>query len=107
MQHLIESLWLEQQFTALLITHDVEEAVVLADRVLLVENGRIAMNVPISLPRPRARGNAVFVQTVERILRHVMGKQEKDHEVRGDQPLALSSVNGLTSPLSFPDRVRE
>ncbi|MBR8840140.1 MAG: ATP-binding cassette domain-containing protein [Stigonema ocellatum SAG 48.90 = DSM 106950] len=94
MQHLIESLWLEQQFTALLITHDVEEAVVLADRVVLVENGRITMNVPISLPRPRARGNAVLAQTVERILRHVMGKQESADEVRDDMPLAVGSMNG-------------
>ena len=94
MQHLIESLWLEQQFTALLITHDVEEAVVLADRVVLVENGRIAMDVPISLPRPRVRGNAVFVQTVERILRHVMGKLESADEVREEMPLAVGSING-------------
>lgn len=78
MQQLIEGLWLEQRFTAVLITHDVEEAVVLADRVVLVENGQIAMNCPISLPRPRARGNAVFVQTVEHILQRVMSKHSSD-----------------------------
>ncbi len=78
MQQLIEGLWLEQKFTALLITHDVEEAVVLADRVVLVENGQIAMDCPISLPRPRVRGNAVFAQTVEHILQRVMGKYESN-----------------------------
>ena len=76
MQQLLESLWQEQRFTALLITQDVEEAVVLADRVILIENGRISMNVEIDLPRPRARGDAKFAKTVEGILDRVMGKQE-------------------------------
>ena len=58
------------------ITHDVEEAVVLADRVILIENGQISMNVKIDLPRPRARGDAKFAKTVEIILDRVMGKQE-------------------------------
>lgn len=76
MQQLLESLWQEQGFTALLITHDVEEAVVLADRVILIENGQISMNVEIDLPRPRARRDAKFAKTVEGILDRVMGKQE-------------------------------
>lgn len=73
MQQLLEGLWQQQKFTALLITHDVEEAVVLADRVVLMENGQIGMDFPISLPRPRKRGNVVFAQTVEEILHRVMG----------------------------------
>ncbi|MBP5975045.1 ATP-binding cassette domain-containing protein [Brasilonema sp. CT11] len=78
MQNLLEKLWLEQGFTALLITHDVEEAVVLADRVVLIENGQIGLDLEINLPRPRVRGNAVLALTVEKILRRVMGKQEHD-----------------------------
>ena len=52
MRQLIESLWRRQQFTTVLITHDVEEAVVLADRVVLIEEGRIAMDraVPFRAP---------------------------------------------------------
>jgi hypothetical protein len=76
MQQLLERLWQEQGFTSLLITHDVEEAVVLADRVILIENGQISLNVKIDLPRPRARGDAKFAKLVERILDRVMGKQE-------------------------------
>ncbi len=75
MQRLIENLWQEQQFTALLITHDVEEAVVLADRVVLIEEGRIALDLPISLPRPRQRGNAVFAALVEKVLERVMNQE--------------------------------
>ena len=46
----------EQGFTALLVTHDVEEAVALCDRVILLEAERIALEVCIDLPRPRASG---------------------------------------------------
>src|SRR5690625_6170365 len=39
MQDLIESLWMQKKFTAILVTHDVEEAVTLADRVMLIKHG--------------------------------------------------------------------
>ncbi|MNI12633.1 Aliphatic sulfonates import ATP-binding protein SsuB [compost metagenome] len=55
MQQLIERLWLEQQFTVLLVTHDVSEAVALADRVVLIEKGQIGLDVRITLPRPREK----------------------------------------------------
>jgi sulfonate transport system ATP-binding protein len=73
MQALIERLWLTQRFTALLITHDVEEAVVLADRVVLIEEGHIALDVVVDLPRPRQRGDAHLAELKARILNRVMG----------------------------------
>lgn len=76
MQQLLENLWKEQGFTALLITHDVEEAVVLADRVILVENGQIGLDIQINIPRPRVRGDVVLAQTVEKILHRVMARPE-------------------------------
>lgn len=72
MQRLIESIWREQQFTTLLITHDVEEAVILADRVVLIEAGQVAMNLPIALSRPRQRGDAAFAAIVDHILERVL-----------------------------------
>ena len=72
MQGLIEDLWREQGFTALLVTHDVGEAVALADRILLVEDGRIAMDERVTLPRPRSRGHPVFAATEERVLQRVL-----------------------------------
>jgi len=72
MQQLIEALWKERGFTAVLVTHDVQEAIALADRVLLIEDGEITLDERISLPRPRARGNLVFAQLEERILARVL-----------------------------------
>ncbi|AKJ31275.1 ATP-binding cassette domain-containing protein [Caldimonas brevitalea] len=72
MQQLIERLWREHGFTAVLVTHDVAEAVALADRVLLVESHQIALDERIALPRPRSRGTAAFAATEERILQRVL-----------------------------------
>ena len=40
-----------------MVTHDVSEAVTLADRILLLEDGGIALDVAVDLPRPRRRGD--------------------------------------------------
>jgi sulfonate transport system ATP-binding protein len=72
MQQLIESLWQQRGFTAVLVTHDVQEAIALADRVVLIEDGRITLDERITLPRPRARGHAAFAQLEEFILSRVL-----------------------------------
>ncbi|MCM2568245.1 ATP-binding cassette domain-containing protein [Janthinobacterium kumbetense] len=75
MQQLIESLWLARGFTAVLVTHDVAEAVALADRVLLIEDGQVTMDVPVDLPRPRQRGHAAFAALEQAILSRVLQPQ--------------------------------
>ena len=57
MQALIERIWRAQGFTAILVTHDVAEAVAMADRILVVEAGRIALDLAVDVPRPRRRGD--------------------------------------------------
>lgn len=73
MQLLIERIWQVQRFTALLITHDVEEAVALADRVVLIEDGQISLDLAVDLPRPRQRGDAKLATLKAQILNRVMG----------------------------------
>lgn len=58
MQALAERVWREQGFTALFVTHDVSEAVALADRVIVLDEGRIALDIKVEQPRPRQRGAA-------------------------------------------------
>ena len=72
MQQLIESLWLARGFTAVLVTHDVQEALALADRVLLIEEGRITLDLKVDLPRPRARGNAAFAALEQQLLESIL-----------------------------------
>ena len=72
MQALLESLWLEKRFGALLITHDVEEAVALGDRVLVMEAGRFTLEIPVDLPRPRVRSSREFVALKEQALGHLL-----------------------------------
>lgn len=77
MQRLIESIWQEQQFTTLLITHDVEEAVTLGDRVVLLEAGQVALDLEVPLARPRHRGDPAFAALVEQILYRILSRDEK------------------------------
>jgi sulfonate transport system ATP-binding protein len=68
MQRLLERVWREQKFTALLVTHDVAEAVTLADRVIVIDQGAIARDIRVDLPRPRLRGAAEVAALEGRIL---------------------------------------
>ncbi len=75
MQALIENLWLEKRFGALLITHDVEEAIVLADRVLVMLGGRFVADVAVDLPRPRPRSDRRFLAFREQLLARVLDQR--------------------------------
>jgi sulfonate transport system ATP-binding protein len=72
MQELITRLWAERGFTAVLVTHDVQEAVALADRILLVEDGRVAMDLEVGLARPRTRGSMEFGSLEKQVLDRVL-----------------------------------
>lgn len=78
MQQLIESLWHQKKFTAILVTHDVEEAVAIADRVILIENGVIRLDWYIDLPRPRQRTHTEFMLYVEEILGKMMSRDQSN-----------------------------
>lgn len=72
MQNLIENIWQEAGFTALLVTHDVREAIRLADRIILIEDGRIAENIKIDAPRPRHFSENNLASLEEQILARIM-----------------------------------
>lgn len=77
MQRLLERVWRGQGFTAILVTHDVSEAVTLADRVLVIEGGRIAQDVTVNVPRPRERGSVDIADLEGSILRHLLSGDER------------------------------
>lgn len=60
MHALVYALWRDQGFAVVLVTHDVEEAVLLADRVAVLDRGRIVDLYPVGGDRPRARHHDSF-----------------------------------------------
>jgi sulfonate transport system ATP-binding protein len=60
MQALVAELCARHRPGVLLVTHDVEEAVLLADRVFVLKDGRISLDLVIDLPRPRRVGGPAF-----------------------------------------------
>ena len=90
MQRLLGRVWHDQGFTAILVTHDVSEAVALADRVLVIEEGRIAHDIHVDVVRPRQRGSADLAALEGGILRDLLkGDDSTDlggqHELRRAQ----------------------
>jgi sulfonate transport system ATP-binding protein len=73
MQQLIERIWRRVRFTAVLVTHDVAEAVALSDRVLVLREGRIALDLAVDLPRPRPSASAGSAALQATILDALLG----------------------------------
>ena len=73
MQELINRVWRELGFTTVLVTHDVSEAVHLADRVIVLEEGRIALDLDIPQPHPRRHGNPELAELEGRLLGAILG----------------------------------
>ena len=77
MQSLLEAAWRREGFTALLVTHDVAEAVALADRIVLLEDGAVALDLDVAPPRPRLRGSPEFGRLEETILDRLLGPRRR------------------------------
>jgi sulfonate transport system ATP-binding protein len=71
MQEELVRIWREENVTMIMVTHDLEEAVYLADRVLVLpkEKGGVARIIDVDLPRPRVRSEPRFVKHREELLR--------------------------------------
>jgi sulfonate transport system ATP-binding protein len=67
--HLLD-LWADTKPTLIMVTHDVEEAIVLADRIMVMRPhpGRVHEEIPCDLPRPRDRQSATFDFAKRRVL---------------------------------------
>ncbi|MET4163921.1 ABC-type nitrate/sulfonate/bicarbonate transport system ATPase subunit, partial [Marinobacterium sp. MBR-111] len=74
MQQLLERIWQEHRFTVVLVTHDVPEAVQLADRVIVLEEGRIGLDLEVSLARPRQPASAESAAYSGQVLAAVLGE---------------------------------
>ena len=68
MQALVVGLWKQRRFAIVLVTHDVEEAILLADRIAVLDGGAVADLLDVDLPRPRSRRDDRFESLRVRIL---------------------------------------
>jgi NitT/TauT family transport system ATP-binding protein len=70
MQKELLRIWQETKKTVIFVTHSVDEAVYLADRIIVLSTrpGRVKNIYKIDLPRPRDRGNAKFIELRKTIL---------------------------------------
>lgn len=82
MQELIVSLWQEHGFTVLLVTHDVSEAVAMADRVLLIEEKKIGLDLNVDIARPRRTGSAKLAELEAEVLDRVMKRGDSERAPR-------------------------
>jgi len=73
MQRLLADVWRETRKTVIYVTHNVAEAVYLADRVIVMtpHPGTVKIEVPIALPRPRDPLSVEFLEVQKELLRHL------------------------------------
>jgi sulfonate transport system ATP-binding protein len=71
MHRLVLQLWERHRPAVLLVTHDVDEALALADRVLVLGAGRIAYSATVDLPRPRDRNHPTLTELRLQLLREL------------------------------------
>jgi sulfonate transport system ATP-binding protein len=76
MQRLVEQVWLSNGFTAILVTHDVAEAVALGGRIVLIDHGAVTADIPVDLARPRQRGSAEFARVETEILERLLASAD-------------------------------
>ncbi|MDB5807697.1 MAG: transporter ATP-binding protein [Betaproteobacteria bacterium] len=83
LQQELHRIWRREGITMILVTHDVEEAVFLGDKVVVMEPrpGRIRRIVPVDLPHPRDRAAYRFASVKEDVLREFGGEAPEDRLV--------------------------
>jgi sulfonate transport system ATP-binding protein len=91
--HLL-ALWEESRPTVLLVTHDVQEAVTLADRAVVMQPkpGRIYDELPLGLARPRDKTSPAFESATRRVLAALDRSLKEPERARGEQRQADAAL---------------
>ncbi len=72
----------------LMVTHNIEEAILLADRIVLMDKGpgRIVGDFKVPLPRPRQRKDPAFIEVVDKVYSIMAGQTQPEHIELGTAP---------------------
>jgi ABC-type nitrate/sulfonate/bicarbonate transport system ATPase subunit len=92
LQQVLIDLWGQDQKTALMVTHDVDEALFLADRIVMMTNGpraRVGESVEVTFPRPRNRTEVMEHPDYYRLRERLISFLE-EHDVRKPKITAVA-----------------
>ena len=92
MHGLVVDLWRRHRPAVLLVTHDVDEAIFLADRVLVLVDGKIATDEIVDLPRPHAHEQPGFIAARRRLLQALGVVAPTAHIVEAPRALAKAAA---------------
>lgn len=104
-------IWSKTHQTVFMITHDVDESILLADRILLMTNGpyaRVAESVKVDIPRPRDRTTIIHDPGYYPIRNHLVDfLVKRSRELAGgpDGSGRASSIHPVSTERSFPPEV--
>jgi sulfonate transport system ATP-binding protein len=103
LQQELHRIWQAEGITMILVTHDVEEAVYLGDKVVVMEPrpGRIRRIVPVELAHPRQRAGLAFAQVKDDVMREFVGEAPAPALID-----ASRDINGPDSGYSLPAGLR-
>ena len=95
-QNELQRIWMRQRSTMVMVTHDVEEALYLGDRVIVMSPnpGRIRHIVDVDLPHPRDRRSPLLHRLKDEILAELTGGADSDEE----------NITGPTNLVRLPQR---
>jgi NitT/TauT family transport system ATP-binding protein len=88
LQEELARIWQSSRLTTVLVTHDIEEALFLSDRILVLRKANLVLDLPVPFERPRrheVRNDPVFAELKERLWREIGGAKAADGPP-GDSP---------------------
>jgi sulfonate transport system ATP-binding protein len=98
MQEALTDIWLQNKTTMLLVTHDIDEAVALANRIVVMspKPSSIRTVIPVDLPYPRRRTSSKFQEIRSRVLYEFeeQASQQEEHASRKTDGIELTSTAG-------------
>ncbi len=89
LQELVSKLCTENNKTVIFVTHDIDEAILLADRIVVMEPGRIRTVLPVEFPHPRKRENLMGTAGYEKLHRKLIASFYAHVEDNIDAEVAL------------------